>query len=65
MSVFREHASLPAMRRPAPLYPADPPPGLALSIKRSFDGGDKEFQVNFVLTCYLRYHSQPDAAMTL
>ena len=31
----------------------DPPLGLSLSIKRSFAGGDPEFQVNFVLTYYL------------
>jgi hypothetical protein len=31
---------------------ADPPLGLSLSIKRSFDGGEKEFQVNFVITHY-------------
>jgi hypothetical protein len=31
----------------------DPPLGMSLSIKRSFAGGDPEFQVNFVLTYYL------------
>jgi len=30
-----------------------PPVGLSLSFKRSFAGGDPEFQVNFVLTCFL------------
>jgi len=30
------------------------PIGLALSIKRPFDSGEKEFQVNFILTCYFR-----------
>jgi hypothetical protein len=31
-----------------------PPLGFALSIKRSFDGGEKEFQVNFILTYHFR-----------
>ncbi len=31
-----------------------PPIGFALSIKRTFDGGDKEFQINFVTTYFFR-----------
>ena len=31
-----------------------PPLGLALAIKKPFDGGLKEFQVNFSITYYLR-----------
>jgi len=31
-----------------------PPLGLALSIKRPFDSGEKEFQVNFIITYYFR-----------
>ena len=30
------------------------PVGFALSIKRTFDGGDKEFQINFVTTYFFR-----------
>jgi hypothetical protein len=30
------------------------PLGLSLSIKRTFDGGDKEFQMNFIVTYYIR-----------
>ena len=30
------------------------PLGFSLSIKKSFDGGDKEFQINFVTTYYFR-----------
>ena len=30
------------------------PIGLALSIKKSFDGGEKRFQINFVTTYYFR-----------
>ena len=32
----------------------DPPLDFALSIKRSFDSGEKEFQVNFIITYYFR-----------
>ena len=32
----------------------DLPLGFALSIKESFDGGDKEFQVNFIITWHFR-----------
>jgi len=32
----------------------DLPIGLALSIKKSFDGGEKRFQINFVTTYYFR-----------
>ena len=31
-----------------------PPLGFALSIKKPFDGGEKEFQVNFVITYFFR-----------
>ncbi len=31
-----------------------PPLGFAISIKESFNGGDKEFQVNFIITYYFR-----------
>ena len=30
------------------------PLGLTLSIKKTFDGGDKRFQLNFVMTHYIR-----------
>lgn len=30
------------------------PLGFSLSVKRSFDGGDKEFQINFIITYYFR-----------
>jgi len=33
---------------------AQPPIGLALSLKRSFDGGEKEFQLNFIITYFFR-----------
>lgn len=32
----------------------NPPLGFALSIKRAFDGGSKEFQANFVITYFFR-----------
>jgi hypothetical protein len=32
----------------------NPPLGFALSLKRPFDGGLKEFQVNFVVTYFFR-----------
>ena len=30
------------------------PLGFSLSVKKAFDGGDKEFQINFVTTYYFR-----------
>ena len=30
------------------------PLGFTLSIKKTFDGGDKRFQLNFVVTHYIR-----------
>lgn len=32
----------------------NPPLGLALSIKKPFDGGEKQFQVNFIITYHFR-----------
>jgi hypothetical protein len=32
----------------------NPPLAIALSIKRSFDGGEKEFQANFIITYFFR-----------
>ena len=31
-----------------------PPLGLALSIKKPFDGGEKQFQINLIITYYFR-----------
>jgi hypothetical protein len=36
----------------------DPPIGFALSIKRSFDSGEQEFQINFAITYYFRLMEQ-------